>query len=406
MARRGKTVWLLAVSLALLGVTVACNSEGQAGQGIAEPTPTPRPLPTRGPDLSAGLFGGNPNWFFDAGWRTDFTKHNVPLGEIHSGGPGRDGIPPIDRPQFVPVEEADAWLQPREPVISLSVGDNHRAYPLQILIWHEIVNDTLGDVPVAVTFCPLCNTAIAFDRRAGDRVLDFGTTGNLRHSDLIMWDRQTESWWQQITGEAIVGELTGTQLEFLPAGIVSWEEFKQAFPGGEVLSRDTGHRRDYGRNPYPGYDDINKSPFLFRGRPDGRLPAMTRVVGLEINGDARAFPFPDLAERGVVHATVGDQAIVLFHRSGTASALDRREIAEARDVGTAAVYRPVHDGPPLHFSIRNGQFIDSATGSEWNLHGQAISGPLTGERLQPVVHATHFWFALAAFYPEVTVWQP
>jgi hypothetical protein len=159
--------------------------------------------------------------FSTIGWKTDFSKHSVPLSEIIPGGPPRDGIPPIDRPVFETVAQADAWLKPQEPLIHFAVGNDVRAYPLQILIWHEIVNDEVGGIPVMVTFCPLCNTAIAFDRRVAGRVLDFGTTGNLRHSDLIMWDRQTESWWQQMTGEAIVGELTGMRLTLLPATIVS-----------------------------------------------------------------------------------------------------------------------------------------------------------------------------------------
>jgi hypothetical protein len=151
-----------------------------------------------------------------AGWQTDFSQHSVPLSEFQSGGPPRDGIPPIDNPRYVSPAEADTWLAPDEPVIAVALeqDDEHvvaRAYPLQILLWHEIVNDTLGETPVTVTFCPLCYTAVAYDRRLepGGTIYDFGTTGNLRHSDLVMWDRQTESWWQQFSGEAIVGELTG-----------------------------------------------------------------------------------------------------------------------------------------------------------------------------------------------------
>ena len=144
---------------------------------------------------------------------------------------------------------AGAWLKGQEPVINLALNGEHRAYPIQILIWHEIVNDQIGDRPVTVTFCPLCNTSIVFDRRLSDQTLDFGTTGNLRHSDLVMWDRQTELWWQQITGEAIVGELTGSKLTLLPSAIVSFEAFRRAYPEGQVLSRDTGFNRKYGENP-------------------------------------------------------------------------------------------------------------------------------------------------------------
>jgi hypothetical protein len=139
----------------------------------------------------------------DANWRTDFSRHTVPLDEIRSGGPPRDGIPPIDHPQFVDFASANAWLHDREPVVAVHRHKVAKAYPLQILIWHEIVNDTIGHAPITVTFCPLCNSAIAFPRQLDGQVLDFGTTGRLRHSDLVMWDRQTESWWQQLTGKPL-----------------------------------------------------------------------------------------------------------------------------------------------------------------------------------------------------------
>ncbi|MDP8910621.1 MAG: DUF3179 domain-containing protein, partial [Actinomycetota bacterium] len=184
-----------------------------------------------------------------AGWRTQFSKHSVPFAQIESGGVPKDGIPAIDAPRFVAVSDVE-FLAPDEPVIALEVAGEARAYPIQILIWHEIVNDEIDEVPVAVTFCPLCNTAIVFDRRVEGRTLDFGTTGNLRHSDLVMYDRQTESWWQQFSGEAIVGEYTGTRLRQIPARIVAWREFAAAEPAGRVLSRDSGFSRAYGDNPY------------------------------------------------------------------------------------------------------------------------------------------------------------
>lgn len=171
-----------------------------------------------------------------AGWKTDFSKHSVPFDEFMSGGPGKDGIPAVDEPKFVAVDDAES-LADREPVIELVVDGEARAYPIQILIWHEIVNDAVGGVAVAVTFCPLCNTSIVFDRRLDGRTLDFGTTGNLRNSDLVMYDRQTESWWQQFGGEALVGELTGEELEQLPSRVVAWEAFRREHPEGKVLSQ-------------------------------------------------------------------------------------------------------------------------------------------------------------------------
>jgi hypothetical protein len=346
-----------------------------------------------------------PVGFSKDGWKTDFGKHLVPLSEITSGGPGRDGIPPLDHPKFVSPAEADAWLKGREPVIAIEVGGEQRIYPLQILIWHEIVNDQVGGVPVTITFCPLCDTAIAFDRRASGRVLDFGTTGNLRKSDLVMWDRQTESWWQQATGTAIVGELTGAVLSLLPASIVSFDTFRLAFPGGKVLSRDTGYQRSYGSNPYVGYDDVNSQPFLFRGPTDGRLPPKEKVVTISHGGEDVAYPYSLLAKRRVVADTVGGEPVVVLYQPGTASALGGASIPDSPEGGATGVFRPAAGGRSLSFHVDGAAFVDDQTGSRWDLLGRATAGPLAGSRLEPVIHGDHFWFAWAAFKPVTRIYS-
>jgi hypothetical protein len=343
--------------------------------------------------------------FSKAAWKTDFSKHSVPLSEINSGGPPRDGIPPIDHPKFVPVGDADRWLKPKEPVISFETGRDQRAYPLQILIWHEIVNDDVGGQPVTVSFCPLCNSAIAFDRRVDGRVLDFGTTGNLRKSDLVMWDRQTESWWQQLTGEAIVGELTGRRLQMLPSSIVSWADFKAGFPAAKVLSRDTGFERDYGRNPYVGYDDVDNPPFLYTGKLDSRLPPKERVVAVSLRGEDVAYPYSVLAKRRVIMDTVGGLPIAVFFQPGTVSALNADSIPDSRDVGATGVFVPELDGRRLNFTFSSGAIVDAETGSTWNVLGRATSGPNEGRHLEPVLHADHLWFAWAAFKPQTRIFQ-
>lgn len=300
------------------------------------------------------------------GWETDFSKHTVPLGEFMSGGPGKDGIPAIDEPRFVSVEEAGEWLAEREPVIELELGDVARAYPLQILVWHEIVNDEVAATPVAVTFCPLCNTAIVFDRRLDGRVLDFGTTGNLRHSDLVMYDRQTESWWQQFGGEAVVGELAGEELDQLPARIVAWEDFTARHPDGEALSRDTGIPRDYGRNPYAGYDDVDTGPFFpARGADDERLLPKERVVFIELGDDAVAVPFSVLESQKTMEVEVGGKRLELRWVPGVGSALDSSDVGGGREVGSAEV-RALASGEPVPFD-------------------------------QP------FWFAVASFRPDIRI---
>ena len=343
--------------------------------------------------------------FSTAGWRTDFSFHSVPFSDFLSGGPPRDGIRPLDNPTFVAIGQADDWLTDVEPVISFELNGDQRAYPLQVLIWHEVVNDVVGGVPVTVTFCPLCNSAIVFERTVNELVLDFGTSGNLRNSDLVMWDRQTESWWQQLTGEAVVGVMAGTKLKFLPAPIVSWQDFMTHQPEGTVLSKDTGFARRYGENPYVGYDRVDSPPFLFDGDLDGRLQPMERVAAISVDGVDAAFPFSTLAQEGAVNYLVNGVDVAVFFKSGTASALDGPFIGSSRDVGTASVFNAVLDGQTLTFSADESGFTDAQTGSTWSILGQAIEGPLFGKRLTKIVHGDHFWFAWAAFKPDTLIYQ-
>jgi thiol-disulfide isomerase/thioredoxin len=336
---------------------------------------------------------------------TDFGRHIVPYSEIISGGPPKDGIPAIDEPRFVSLDEATEWLDEREPVIVVEAGGEARAYPMQILTWHEIVNDTLGDVPVVVTFCPLCYTGIAFERTFDGQVLDFGTTGRLRNSNLIMYDRQTESWWQQATGEAIVGTFAGRQLTFLPAMVVSWADFQASYPDGTVLSRETGHSRRYGQNPYPGYDDVDGFPFLFDGQAeDGLLPPLARVYGIELNGEAVAYPYVTLQELHVANDTVAGADVVVLWAPGTASALDAGTIAAGRDDGAINAFSRQLDGRTLTFVFDGERIVDEQTGSAWDALGHAVSGSLAGSQLEAVVGVNHFWFSWAAFMPETRVY--
>ncbi len=275
---------------------------------------------------------------WQAAWpRTDFSLHSVPLEEIISGGPGKDGIPSIDEPRFVSVAEMQARgeLAPQEPVIGFAVEGDARAYPLRVLTWHEIVNDEVGGLPVAVTYCPLCNSAVVFDRRLDDRVLEFGVTGKLRKSDMVMYDRNTESWWQQFLGEAIVGELTGSRLKAIPARLEAWEKFAARHADGKVLVPSGDVRRAYGVNPYRGYDR-SQTPFLYRGDYPKDIAPMTRVVAV----GAQAWSLPLLRDKGRIES--GD--LVLTWEPGQSSALDSANIAEGRDVGNVVVQRKSESG--------------------------------------------------------------
>lgn len=352
--------------------------------------------------------GEQPNFNTSYWEKTDFCQTNIDFDDIFSGGPPPDGIPPIDEPRFVSVASADEWLEGIEPVISLVIGDDARAYPLQIMTWHEIVNDEIDGLPVAVTFCPLCNTALVFERFAFEgETLTFGTSGNLRNSDLVMYDRQTESWWQQFTGEGIVGYFTDTKLTPVPAAIIAWEDFKTSYPEGQVLSLSTGFSRSYGQNPYTGYDNINSFPFLFSGELDDQLKPMDRVVGVVLDdGASVAYTFTRLSEEHVINDTLGETDMVVFWKSGTASALDTRMIAEGNDIGSTGVFDARVDGEVLSFiSNQDGTFSDENTNSTWDIFGTAVAGPLEGTSLNPLNHHDTFWFAWAAFVPGETLSQ-
>jgi hypothetical protein len=219
-----------------------------------------------------------------------------------------------------------------------------------------------------------------------------------------MYDRQTHSLWAQMEGRAVVGERAGTRLASIPANTIAYEDFKAAYPAGRMLSRETGHQRAYGRNPYATYDRPDSTPFLFRGQPDRRRPPKERVVGILVGGSPRAYPWSMLAAQGVIQETVGGERMVVFHRPGALSALDDTEIARSREVGATGVFSAVVDGQALSFERRPEGFRDRETGSTWTLLGQATKGPLAGKRLRPVPHVDAFWFAWAAFHPTTSIY--
>lgn len=339
-----------------------------------------------------------------AHWKTDWTRRSIDLGELMSGGPPKDGIPAIDTPVFITTDEADAWLENQEPVISLVLGDEARAYPLQIMTFHEIVNDNVGGRPLAVSFCPLCYSAVVFSREVDGETLEFGVSGLLRHSDLVMFDRTTESLWQQVTGDAIVGSYTGTTLERIPAQIISFEQFRESYPNGLVLSRKTGFDRPYGRNPYVGYDTVGERPFLYDGPIDDRLPPMEKVVTVGVDNVFKAYPHGITRELRVINDYVATRPIVVFHSEGAVSALEANRIASSREIGSTGVFDRRLNGRELHFVYDEDRFVDRETGTVWTITGEAVEGPLRGKKLAPIEHGDYFSFAWFAFRPETEVY--
>jgi len=250
------------------------------------------------------------------GWATNTEKSLIDLSELKRGGPPKDGIPSIDDPAFVSQNEAAIWIENKEPVIAIEHDGEGRAYPLQILIWHEIVNDNIEGDPLLVTFCPLCYSALVFERTVDGEVLEFGVSGFLRHSDLVMFDRKTETLWQQFTGKAIVGDYVGKTLNQLPSQIISFGQFQENYPDGKVLSRDTGYDRNYGANPYTGYDDINNTPLFGAGNDDGRLPPMEKVIGVKLDDHQKAYPYSVSRKEQVINDKIGDTPLLIIHTDG------------------------------------------------------------------------------------------
>jgi len=258
--------------------------------------------------------------------KADFTVTSIDTNEIMSGGPPRDGIPPIDNPKFVLA--LDHSLPNTEPVIGVHLNGQFRAYPLRVLTWHEIVNDDVGGMPITVTFCPLCNAAIVFDRRLEGQVLDFGTTGKLRNSDLVMYDRQTESFWQQAIGTAIVGILTGKELQIVPSRLESWGNFKaRADAQAKVLVPNNSSMRRYGQNPYANYDEL-ALPFLYTGKMPENIAPLARVVSTP----SRNYAYSLEKIRKDKRIVAGDGTVFTWS-AGQNSALNARSIAKGKDVG-------------------------------------------------------------------------
>jgi len=328
--------------------------------------------------------------------------------DVLSGGPPPDGIPSIDAPEFERATDV-GFLQPQEAVVTLTLNGDARAYPAQVLLWHEIVNDTVGGEPVTITYCPLCNTAIGYYRQLGDRIFDFGTSGRLYNSALVMYDRQTESLWAHYTGQAIAGALTGSQLELIPVATVAFETFLDEHPNGLVMTRPGGFGRSYGTNAYVNYDTPDGNPMFFGGIPDDRLPPQTRVLVVRHAGASVAVQLDTLSSAGVLPLDLDGTAVVALHLPGTATPIQNQQVAFGRDVGATGVFDPNVDGQALTFTRKPGAassagpeaFTDDQTGSTWSILGRALDGPLAGAQLQPIEHIDTFWFAAAAYDPGI-----
>ena len=323
---------------------------------------------------------------------TDGQKHTVPLDKIISGGPPPDGIPSIDDPKFARAGEAE-FMSDSDVVIGLEIGGEAKAYPLRILVWHEIVNDVVGGVPVAVTYCPLCYTSQVFERTLGERVVEFGTSGKLYNSNLVMYDRATGTYWSQALGAAIKGELAGQRLGTIPFDVIRWDDWRGIHQDTVVLTTETGHVRAYDVDPYGGYyTDYN---IIFPvdnagASPDAMHPKEV-ILGFENDNTYKAYRQVDAEDSGAINDAVGGLPVLVVS-----------EFEES----ARAFERPVVDGQLLEFEYEGATLADVQTGSVWDYGGLAVSGPLEGRSMERLALSPGFWFEWIAFHPDTEVYEP
>lgn len=334
-------------------------------------------------------------------WRTN--PDAAVLGEVVQGQT-KDAFAPIDSPTFAPVTATD--VSDFEPVVVIDDGEGGRAYPLRVLMWNGVVNDVIAGVPVAVSYDTIGSTPRVFRRDPGGRTLTLGLSGLLRHGNAIIYDRETETWWQQATGEAIAGELNGQRLAPATFTVSSWAAFRSSYPQGRALTTDSR----YDRNPYLGYDTPGGKALFTRAAIDGRLPAMQRVLLIEGGGRPVAVPFPDPKDKRLRAFEVesGGRSLVVFFDWNVRSMLERARPWDSRMVGSAVAFAGTRDGGRAFDNPANVPegFIDDATSSRWDFFGAALEGPDAGQRLEPVVAVQGFWFSIAALYPDAELIIP
>ena len=318
---------------------------------------------------------------------TNGIKHIIPLDKIKVGGPPKDGIPSIDNPQFADVSNAN-FMSDSDTVIGLHVNGESKAYPLFIMVWHEIVNDTIGGKPVSVTYCPLCYTNQVFERIIDGEEVEFGTSGKLYNSNLLMYDRLTDSYWSQALGTAVTGELSGYDLTLVPFDVITWGDWKKIHPDTLVLTTDTGHIRSYATDPYGNYYTEPQIIFPVDHRDD-RMHPKEIIIGFNQGNIYKAYKQNDIESSVIINDFVGDTSLLLV------SLFSQNSRAFDRSI----------DGEILDFQNVDGKIIDIQTNSEWNYSGLSVSGIYEGSQLERLPIEPGFWFEWAAFHPNTLVYN-
>ncbi|MBX2816746.1 MAG: DUF3179 domain-containing protein [Saprospiraceae bacterium] len=312
----------------------------------------------------------------------------IPLNEIRDGGPGKDGIPSIDDPQFEP-QEAATYMVQSDLVLAISIDGTMHTYTHPILDWHEIVNDRVGDTPLAITYCPLTGTGTAWNRMIGGEETTFGVSGLLYRNNLIPYDRGSDSNWSQISLNCVQGALAGQQVEIYPMVEMGWPLYQRLFPDQDVLSTNTGASRTYGNYPYHDYKTNHDFIIFGRAKQDDRLPTKERVLGVVVDQRAKVFRFDSFSQFGLIQETFGGKDIVVF--------------GSKEDNIMMAYQSLLIDGTSLEFTPLDalevgGLVMSDQLGNQWNIFGEAVEGPHKGERLRKVTAFMGYWFAFADFF--------
>jgi len=347
-------------------------------------------------------------------WKTDTTKSKIDLAEITMVLP-RHSFPTINYPKFINKTEGLKSFFAKEPVMAVEVNGIAKGYPLNMLTVHEISNDTISGIPILATYCPLCNSGVVYDRRLNfkgkDYLLEFEVSGMLRKSDIVMADKQTESFWQQLIGTAIVGQFAGAELKIIPSLIISVEEFFNRYPDGLILSKNTGNNEIesyYGQNFYKKYDSKGAKPYdrYFNNQElDKRIPPMERVVDVTSKGRYKIYTYTDIATEKVLNDEFNSKKVVLFYQPGSVSILDEKDISKSKDVGMVTVFSRNIDNKTLTFRKDAAAFKDDQTNSTWDITGKCIQGKLKGKELKIEPGGTHFAFAWLAFHPDTEIFK-
>lgn len=304
-----------------------------------------------------------------------------------STGIGQGTIPSIDDPHFESIGTADQYLDDRGEGIMVEVNGQVRFYPFQILVWHQLINDTIQGIPLLVSYCPLCGSGQVYTRTLGESIMQFFGSGLLFNSNMVMMDRQTETKWSQLTGEALIGDLQGSLLDIYPSTIITWDTFKSLYATGQVLSRQTGFERDYTYNPYANYENSN-AVYYPVSHDDARFSSKTVVFGMVYDSSSMVYSREELTEKIVIQDVFGGLPVLFYWDSVQSTA--------------RGFERMLPDGTWLDFRIQDNQFVDVQTGSVWNREGKADSGPLRGAQLKLVALKRAYWFCWNAQLPQFT----